>query len=277
MSERSTADFKSFEAGGWTAQAGTYGELSGRVTSRFAEPLLDAAAARHGDRVLDVGTGPGYVAERAAARGARPVGIDIAEGMLALARRRHPKLEFRYGDAEDLPFDAMSFDAVVGNFAVNHLPQPERAMTEVHRVLAVGGGCAFSVWDGAEGMPVMALIGEAIDAAGAQEDERSAGIPPGPDPYRFAEAAEFRTLLEGAGLAEVVVESVGFVHRFGGAEELWNGFMGGSVRGATFVRAQPEPVQARVRAELERVVDSHRADGQLELQVRAKIAAGRKR
>ena len=122
MSESDAANFKAFEAQGWTAQAGTYGELSGQVTSRFAEPLLDAAGVRHGNRVLDVATGPGYVAERAEARGAIPLGIDIADGMVALARRNHPELEFTVGDAEELPLEDGSFDAVVGNFVINHLP-----------------------------------------------------------------------------------------------------------------------------------------------------------
>ncbi len=276
MGEGSAADFKAFEAQGWTAQAGTYGELSGQVTSRFAEPLLDAAGVRHGARLLDVATGPGYVAERATARGAIALGIDIADGMLALARERHPEIEFQHADAEELPFEARSFDAVVGNFVVNHLPRPERGIAEAHRVLADGGGCAFSVWDGPEGMPVMALIGKAIDAAGVEDDEEQAGIPPGPDPYRFADPAEFQGLLEGAGLVEVAVESVDLVHRVAGAEELWSGFMGGSVRGATFVRAQPEAARSRIRDALDEVVEPHQAGGELELPVRARIASGRK-
>jgi len=276
MSDRGGADFKAFEATGWTAQAGTYGELSGQITSRFAEALLDAAAVRHGARVLDVATGPGYVAERAAARGGVPVGIDIADGMLAVARERHPELEFRHGDAEQLPFDGASFDAVVGNFVVNHLPQPERAISEAHRVLAKGGRCAFSVWGGLEGMPVMALIGHAIDAVGVEGDEEPAGIPPGPDPYRFADAIEFRLLLEREGFSEVVVEPAELVHHVADAEALWNGFLGGSVRGATFVRALPRAVQSRIREALDGLVEPYRVGDDLELPVVAMVASGRR-
>jgi SAM-dependent methyltransferase len=276
MSESDAANFKQFEARGWTAQAGTYGELSGQVTSRFAEPLLDAAGVRHGDRVLDVASGPGYVAERAEARGAIPLGIDIADGMVALARRNHPELEFTVGDAEDLPLEDGGFDAVVGNFVINHLPEPNRGVAEAARVLVAGGHLAFSAWQRPDRMLVMGLIGQAIEAAGVKEDERAAGIPSGPDGYRFADQAEFRGLLEGAGLVEVDVEPVELVHRIADAEELWRGFMGGSVRGSTFVRAQPDAVQAGIREALDAVVEPYRAGDVLEVPVAANIASGRK-
>jgi SAM-dependent methyltransferase len=276
MSQSDAANFKAFEAQGWTAQAGTYGELSGQVTSRFAEPLLDAAGVRHGDRVLDVATGPGYVAELAGARGGVPLGIDLAEGMVAEARRNHPELEFMVADAEDLPLEDGSFDAVIGNFVINHLPEPERGVAEAARVLVGGGHLAFSAWQRPDRMLIMGLIGQAIEAAGVEEDERAAKIPPGPDGYRFADQVEFRGLLEGAGLADVAVEPLGLVQRIADAGELWRGFMGGSVRGSTFVRAQPDAVQARIREALDAVVEPYRTGAGLEVPVAANIASGRK-
>ena len=67
--------------------------------------------------------------------------------MLAVARRDHPQLDFRPGDAEALPFADRFFDAVVGAFVLNHLPRPEVAGAEFARVLASGGRLALSVWD----------------------------------------------------------------------------------------------------------------------------------
>jgi SAM-dependent methyltransferase len=97
-------EFKAFEAAGWSRRASTYARVTGAITARFVDALLDAACVGAGMRVLDVATGPGHVAAAAAARGAEPVGVDIAEGMLAVARRDHPQLDFRHGDAEALPF-----------------------------------------------------------------------------------------------------------------------------------------------------------------------------
>jgi SAM-dependent methyltransferase len=266
--------FKGFEAVGWSAQADTYGDLIGAITLQLAEPLLDAAGVGDGQRVLDVATGPGYVAERAQARGALPVGVDIADGMLEAARRRHPDLRFMRADAEQLPFENGSFEAVVGGFVVNHLPSPDRAVAEAARVVCSGGRVAFSVWDRPERMRVIGAVSEAIEAARV---ERAAPIPSGgPDPYRFADESEFRALLVDAGLTGATVETIDFTHRVSDAGELWRGVLGSSVRSAALIRAQPEDVRRRIRAELERIVEPYRqAEGALEMPVAAKIGGGK--
>jgi SAM-dependent methyltransferase len=266
--------FKAFESVGWGAQADTYRELIGAITTRLTEPLLDAAGVRDGQRVLDVATGPGYVAERARSCGALPVGIDIAEGMLEAARRAHPDLRFVRADAEQLPFEDGSFEAVVGGFVVNHLPRPDRAVAEAARVLCAGGAVAFSVWDRPERMRVIGVVSDAIEAVRV---EHEGPIPSGgPDPYRFADDSEFEALLRDAGLSEVTVETIDLTHRVADAGELWRGLLGSSVRSAALIHAQPEEVRRRIRAELERIVEPYRqSDGELELPVAAKVCAGR--
>src|SRR3954468_8189359 len=107
------AAFKAFEAEGWTRKAATYDRLTGRATARLVEPLLDAAGVRSGTRLLDVACGPGRCAAGAAARGAVPLGLDAAAGMVAVARARHPDIAFEEGDAERLRFADAGFDAVV--------------------------------------------------------------------------------------------------------------------------------------------------------------------
>src|SRR3954470_14897159 len=94
------AGYKAFEAEGWTRKAASYDRLTGRTTARLVEPLLDAAGVQPGARVLDVAGGPGRCAAAAAARGAAPLGLDAAEGMVGVARRRYPGIEFQQGDAE---------------------------------------------------------------------------------------------------------------------------------------------------------------------------------
>jgi ubiquinone/menaquinone biosynthesis C-methylase UbiE len=136
VSEAATPDaaaFKAFEAGAWTDRPPTYHRLTGQITARLVEPLLEAAGVRPGLRVVDVACGPGDLTAAAAARGAETVGVDLAAGMLEVARERHPGLTFREGDAEALPFPDASFDAVVVGFVVNRLVRPERGLAEMAR------------------------------------------------------------------------------------------------------------------------------------------------
>ena len=116
-----------------------YYAFTGQITIGAVEPLLDAVSVRAGMRVLDVASGPGYVAGGADARGARAVGVDFAADRVAEARRRLPSIEFREGDAENLAFDAASFDAVVCAFGILHMADPDRAIAEAYRVLRPDG------------------------------------------------------------------------------------------------------------------------------------------
>jgi SAM-dependent methyltransferase len=276
MSAEGAQAFKAFEAEGWSAQAETYGGLVGAITSRVAESLLDAAGVRSDWRVLDVATGPGYVAERAAALGATVVGIDLAEGMLELARKRLAGVELVRADAEELPFDDASFDAVIGGLVINHLPDPQRALAEAARVLVSGGRLAFSVWDRPERMRAIGVVAEAIKAAGLN---RGDAVPAGgPDPYRFADEGEFGALLESVGLVGVAVKTMELTYRVAGTEDLLQGLLGSSVRTAAVLRAQDAVARCRTMAALERTVQPYRGSGgALELPVAAKLACGAKR
>jgi SAM-dependent methyltransferase len=268
-------EFKAFEAAGWSRRASTYGRVTGAITARFVAPLLDAARVGAGMRVLDVATGPGHVAAAAAARGAEPVGVDIAEGMLAVARRDHPQLDFRTGDAEALPFADSSFVAVVGAFVLNHLPRPELAAAELARVLTAGGRLALSVWDVPERTAFIGLVRDAVARAG---EGPSAQPPGGPDPFRFADDAQLRALLEQAGLEEVAVDTIAVRHRVqGDAMELWDGLLAGSVRSAAAVDALSPPARERARAAFAELVEPHSVAGGHELPAVAKVGSGRRR
>ena len=138
--------FRDFEHAGWTSNVSEYDAAFARVTSQAIGPLLDAVDLRNGARMLDVASGPGYVAAAAAARGARVVGVDFSGPMVARARTIYPTVEFQEGDAEAISFPDGTFDAVVMNFGMLHLARPERAMTQAAHVIKPGGCFAFTVW-----------------------------------------------------------------------------------------------------------------------------------
>ena len=129
--------------------AGTYE----RLAARFApvhDQLVDALRIGVGDRVLDLATGTGEVAVRAASRGAHVSGLDIAEPMLEKARRRAKEegvqVLFELGDVEYLPYDDASFDIVVSNFGLVFAPDHANVASELARVARPGARLGFTAW-----------------------------------------------------------------------------------------------------------------------------------
>src|SRR5438105_15399740 len=136
--------FAKFEHEGWQRVAGKYDSVWASSTRQFIPPLLDSAEVTGSMVVLDVGCGPGYVAGAAGERGATSRGLDFSKEMVAIAQKKFPHIEFREGDAQNLPFPDATFDLVLVNFALLHLPEPELACAEPFRVLKPHGEFGFS-------------------------------------------------------------------------------------------------------------------------------------
>jgi SAM-dependent methyltransferase len=118
--------------------------------AEWAPHLVEAAGVAPGQAVLDVACGTGVVARTAADRTGgrgRVAGADLNEGMLAVARRLRPDLEWHRADAADLPFEDGSFDAVLCQSALMFFPDRVGALGEMARVATAGGTVAVQVWD----------------------------------------------------------------------------------------------------------------------------------
>src|SRR5262245_29025760 len=116
--------------------------------AQWAPVLCDAASVSPGQRVLDVACGTGIVARTAAERvqpSGSVVGVDLNEAMLTVARRTCPGLEFRQGDAGQLPFPESSFETVLSQMALMFFPDRARAVQEMARVVKPGGTVALLV------------------------------------------------------------------------------------------------------------------------------------
>ena len=104
-------------------------------------------------KILDVGTGPGIVAFRLAELGHDVTGVDLSEEMLKNARENAAKfnlpVEFRHGDAENLPFEDESFDTVINRAVLWTISNPEKAIAEWWRVLKSDGKLVIidGTWD----------------------------------------------------------------------------------------------------------------------------------
>ena len=134
----------------WVAEAERYD----RMTGAFGERIIEAAAPRPGERVLDVGCGNGAVAlavSALVAPGGSVLGLDISGPMLGCARQRADaagiaSVSFRQGDAQVYPLPTASFDAVVSRFGVMFFDDPVAAFTNLGRALRPGGRIAFTCW-----------------------------------------------------------------------------------------------------------------------------------
>lgn len=172
----------SARAEGWAAQWG-----------RFAEPAREALAELTGIgpgmRVLDVGCGSGEMCALAAARGAEAAGLDAAEGMIEIARRRVPEADLRVGPMEALPWDDGRFDVVTAINALQFAADFVSALAEAGRVARAGGTVAVSNWGPMEHRQlfvVMRALRDGPSAAGSDISEpgglerlaRQAGLEP---------------------------------------------------------------------------------------------------
>ena len=119
-------------------------------TTSPAAKLVNFAKVEAGQKVLDVGCGTGVVAVTVARKGAKVRGLDLSPVLLERARGHaglmNVDVDFREGDAENLPYGDSEFDVVLSQFGHMFAPRPEVAIGEMLRVLRPGGTIAFSTW-----------------------------------------------------------------------------------------------------------------------------------
>jgi SAM-dependent methyltransferase len=127
----------------------------------WAPRVADAAQLAPGQKVLDVACGTGVLAREAAQRvkpGGAVIGLDRNDGMLAVARRQAPSIDWQRGMAETLSFPDQAFDAVVSQFGLMFFEDRRTALREMWRVLRPGGRIAVAVWDALDRTPGYAAM-----------------------------------------------------------------------------------------------------------------------
>lgn len=189
-------------ATGWQLGEDTPAAYEAYLVPRFFAPwarrLVDLIGLRAGERVLDVGSGTGVVARAALRRGARVTGLDVNEAMLSAARRLGPGIDWRHGDAGDLPFPDGAFDAVVCQQTLQFLSDPAPALREMRRVLGVGGRGAIALLRSLDRHAAYASLADVLGRhAGSEAGEMMRS------PFSDLEADDLRRLLSGAGFGNI--------------------------------------------------------------------------
>jgi SAM-dependent methyltransferase len=273
--------FRAFEWNGWQESADPYDAYFGPLTSQAIDPLLgavktDASPDGQPGALLDVATGPGYLALRAKDAGFHPVlGVDFSEAMVRKARAfcAGHGIEIREGDAEHLDSANESFDAVAMNFGLLHLGRPAQAVAEAHRVLRRGGKYGFTVWAEPEKSRGFELVLRAIEAHGDATD----AVPEGPPFFRYASAAHATAVLTGGGFADPSVRELPLAWILPSGEALFDAFLRGTARTGGLLRRQTPAALSAIRAAIVKGAEAYASGSAIHVPMRAVLASGTKR
>lgn len=262
--------FRSFEHAGWQNIPDGYHEAFGQLTTQAIKHLVDAVKLKKGQNFLDIACGPGYVAAAAAKRGAVVLGVDFSAAMIAHAQQRQPGIDFREGDAEQLPLANGLFDAAAMNFGILHLGQPEKALLEAHRILRSGGRFAFSVWAKPEETIGFGIVLRAVELYGEPRVE----LPEGPPFFRYSDPEECKRGLIVAGFESPSVTKISQVWCLAAGDGLFNAMKDSTVRTAGLLRAQKPTVLNKIRDAMRVEVEKFQKGDIVELPMPALIASG---
>jgi ubiquinone/menaquinone biosynthesis C-methylase UbiE len=232
---------------------GDFGRI-GSMIVLVAEQLCEAADLRAGERVLDVACGHGNVALAAARRTWEPVvGLDYVPELLERGRERAAaerfEIEFVEGDAQQMPFEDESFDAVLSTFGVMFAPDQQRAASELLRVCRTGGRIGLANW-----IPA-GLVGEMFETV-----SRHAPPPPGVAPATLWGTEGHLHDLFGDGISELRTERRTVKQRFRSPEhwlEVFRTWFGPTKM--AFERVGPEGEEA-LAADLRAMLERHNID-----------------
>lgn len=267
-----SAAFRAYELAGWQGSVGAYHDYFGSLTSQTIDPLLDAVKADQNTPLLDLATGPGYVAAAARRRGSNVIGIDFSESMITKARQLNPEIDFRVGDVEALSFADGKFEAAVMNFGILHLARPELALLEAHRVLRSQGRFGFTCWANPEEALGFRVVLRAIERHG----NASVPLPQGPPFFLFSNTKECVRALHQAGFIKPKISRLPLVWKLYSPDGFFNAFYRGTARTGGLLRAQSDTALKNICTEIQSHVEEYRKDGILQIPMPVVLASALK-
>ena len=185
----------------WGTAAEDWAAIQEGTCRPVYQAVFDRVGLKAGEQYLDAGCGAGLAAQMAAARGAQVFGLDAAENLLAIARRRVPDGEFQTGELESLPFADGAFDLVTGFNSFQYAASPAAALAEAKRVARPGSHVVVVTWGDPAGMGAASIV--------AALRPLLPPPPPGaPGPFALSDEAALRAFASAAGLEPLEVLDV---------------------------------------------------------------------
>ena len=225
----------------FNVSADAYLRFMGRYSEPLAAQFADLAGVRGGQRLLDVGCGPGALTAELVNR-AGPDAVSAVEpsgSFAAAVRERLPGVDIRQAAAERLPFGDAAFDAALAQLVVHFMTDPVVGLREMGRVTRPGGVVAACVWDHAGGRGPLSAFWRAVRELdpGADDESNLAGVREGHLAELFAQA--------GLGVAEVTTLTVQV--RQDGFESWWETFTLGVGPAGAYLTSLPADRQDELR------------------------------
>ncbi len=270
------AAYKKAERDSWNKFSARYTKVVLPEFRPFGRRLIEIAGVNRGMWVLDVATGPGEpaltIARRVGPSGV-VVGVDFSPTMLRRARARARSLGlrnalFREMDAERLAFDDMTFDRVCCRFGLMLMPDAERALAEMRRVLVPGGRVAVAVWSAQSKVKTLGIVRRALERYDAFDPPAGA-----PDFFRFGKAGAVERALRAAGFRQVRTERLTVEWVFKGPVEFWDSMKQGPSLRRVLSRVPPT-IRRAVKEDVFRALEKFQRHGRLRIPNEAVLALG---
>jgi ubiquinone/menaquinone biosynthesis C-methylase UbiE len=240
----------------------------------YSRGLVEIAAIKPGDRVLDVACGTGVVTRLVANKigsAGQVVGFDLNAGMLARARASRETaaaIEWRLGNATDMPFADATFDCVICQHGLQFIPNKAAAVSEMHRVLADRGRIVISVWRSIEHCPWQAAIADAV--------ERNMGNEPAAQirsAFSFGDADQLKQVIVAAGFQDVEVRIERETIRHASLAEYVPGYISATPVAAAVAGFDRE-VQEKIITDVRDALAAYRVGDGLAAPIEAHVATG---
>lgn len=251
----------------WSERAQDWASVHEHNLTPVYNTVLDLIHARPGITILEVGCGGGTALRLAAERGATVTAIEAAPAFVEIAQSRVVGADVRLGDLQFLPFDAETFDVVMGFNSFQYAADVDAALAEARRVLKPGGRIAMLVWGPQEECEIASHLT-------ALRPLMPPSPPDAPGPFALSQPGALRALVTAASFDVAIIADAAGPFAYRDEETALRGLMSSGPCVNVIRQAGSDAVANAIR---EGIAPNRQPDGSYRFENTWRFAIGRKR